>query len=220
MPAAALVVLPSSVPVRKKSAPPNSTTLGSLLAVTCPLRLSSRSRSRVFIIWRSRKLTRPMALEFSIARMRVRKMSLLIGKRVLLTTGSSTMLGGMGARAICGIARMLRAILSVTETISWDSMPVPATAPRSSGRISVTGEPAGLRTPASVAQPARKAEPAVRLTKRKREVLFMVKGELGREFAGIGRAATGEAGHKPAMIVTGQTGRSRPTWVTAHRSSC
>ena len=45
---------------------------------------------RVFIMSRSRKLTRPVAFELSWVRIRVRKMSLLIGKRVLFTTGSST----------------------------------------------------------------------------------------------------------------------------------
>ena len=50
------------------------------------------------------------------------------------------------ALAICGMARMLRAILSVTATMSCDSTPVPATNPGSSGRICVTGTPAGLST--------------------------------------------------------------------------
>src|SRR4051812_27088703 len=114
-----------------------------------------------------------MAFELSCVRMRVRKISLLIGKRVLLTTGSSTMLGVTWAREICGMPRMLRAILSVTVTRSCDSTPVPATKPRSSGRISVTATPDGFCTPA-VVQPARKAEPPRRPASRKREVRCMV----------------------------------------------
>src|SRR5437773_2050640 len=43
--------------------------------------------------------------------------------------------------------RMLRDILSVTATRSCDSTPVPATKPRSSAFISVTGTPEGFRTP-------------------------------------------------------------------------
>jgi hypothetical protein len=48
---------------------------------------------------------------------------------------------------------MLRAILSVTETRSWDSTPVPPTKPFSSARISVTPVPEGFLTPLE-AQPA------------------------------------------------------------------
>ena len=59
------------------------------------------------------------------------------------------------ALAICGTFRMLCDILAVTDTKSCDSMPVPATKPRSSGRISVTGTPEGFCTP-SDAQPATK----------------------------------------------------------------
>jgi hypothetical protein len=84
-------------------------------------------------------------------------MSLLTGKRVLLTTGSRTTLGGFAARAIWGIPKMLRAIRSVTATISCASIPVPATKPRSSGRNSVTGTPEGLRTPSEVAHPPSRA---------------------------------------------------------------
>ncbi|SPE62376.1 exported hypothetical protein [Verrucomicrobia bacterium] len=96
---------------------------------------------------RARKIILPLALEFNSTRIRSRKMSLLIGKRVWLSTGASTMRGTVCALAICGVASTLRNILSVTATKSCDSMPVPATKPCSSGRISVTGTPEGFLTP-------------------------------------------------------------------------
>ncbi len=80
-------------------------------------------------------------------------MSLLMGKRVWLSTGSSTITGGAGALAICGMARTLRAILSVTATRSCDSMPVPATKPCSSAVMCVTGMPEGFFTPLEAQPP-------------------------------------------------------------------
>ena len=76
--------------------------------------------------------------------------------------------------AICGMLRMLRAILSVTATRSCDSTPVPARKPRSSGRISVTGTPEGFCTPREVAQPASSAELATTPARRRRDVVFMM----------------------------------------------
>src|SRR5437667_252935 len=58
--------------------------------------------------------------------MRVRKMSLLIGKRVSFTTGSRTTRGGVVAPAICFTLRMSRAILSVTDTRHCDSRSGPS----------------------------------------------------------------------------------------------
>src|SRR5688572_26293562 len=75
---------------------------------------------------------------------------------------------------------MLRAILSVTDTRSCDSTPVPATNPRSSGRISVTGTPDGFWTPREVAQPASITELASTPARRKREVLFMVSDKMSK----------------------------------------
>src|SRR5262245_35346537 len=131
---------------------------------------------------RARKMTLPCDFELSWVRMRVRKMSLLIGKRVSLTTGSSTILGGVLALAICPTLRMARDILSVTRTRSCDSTPVPATNPRSSAFISVTGMPDGFLTPED-AQPVNSAEAQSNET----TVVFffmlgLIKGEPGIGF--------------------------------------
>src|SRR6266487_4986456 len=147
MPRELRVVRLCSLPVRKKSPPLNSTTLGSLLLVTWPERFKSRSRSRAAMRSRARNWTFFSHLEFNSTWMRVRNMSLLIGKRVSFMTGSSTTTGGLGAFLTCDVSRMLRAILSVTATRSCDSTPVPATKPFSSARISVTPMPEGFFTP-------------------------------------------------------------------------
>src|SRR5262245_51772499 len=131
---------------------------------------------------RARNDTLPADLLFNCVRMRVRKISLLIGNRVSFFTGSSTTHGTPCAFAICGIPKMLRDILSVTDTTSCDSTPVPATKPCSSAFMTVTGVPEGFFTP-DEAQPAIKL--AAKITKADFEcclinVRFIIKGGIYR----------------------------------------